>query len=287
MGDRKLIGMFPYAHKPKDVLRITDDRMLAIKDRDWKVDTFFNMPAYDNPIGIEIEAESWGGGNEQTLLWRWEEDLSLKKSGIEFISYPLTRTAIDYALAELSLVSMGLSFGHRTSVHVHCNVDHYTYYQLHALAAFYAMLEECFYSLVDQTRSGNTFCYHLVGTEPELRWYTGEEHDCPKTTKYCAFNIAPVKTQCSVEFRHMHGTVDPKTLRRWIQLCAKLVYYCGKLPAKGSLEFAKNAISSGEFETKIIREIWGETTDIFPREVIQNSVRNGELWALALLLGVE
>jgi len=285
MADRKLVGLFPKA----DIVVVESNNYVKILEEKYGTIplTYFNMEPYNNPVGIEIEAEKFKGEAEDCLLWRVTEDGSLKKQGVEFISIPLNRTMIDYALLEAQGLTQKLEFGHRTSVHVHCNVSHYTLYQLNALAALYAMFEGCFYHLTESHRRGNSFCYPLVGTEPKLRWLDVDE-DQPqcKTTKYCAFNIAPVRRQMSVEFRHLQGTKDQLTLRRWIQLCAKLVYYCGKLEAKKSVEIVKEAIINKKVEKDIVGEVFGSTSTIFPQEVIERSCRRGELWAMTLLTGV-
>ena len=281
MGDRRLASLAIEARHPRIFDRIVEEA----EDRYGKIQTFFDMPAYDNPIGIEIELEDYYKPVMDPMFWRREIDGSLKRHGMEFISLPLVRTQIDYALHEAEIFSKPCSFGHRTSVHVHCNVAHYTIHQLTVLTAFYSMLEGCFFELVEPTRGGNTFCYSIIGTPPTVKWYQGHNGDVEQTTKYCAFNIAPVKTQLSVEFRHMHGTGDAKTLRRWVQLCAKLVYYCGKIPPKEALAFAMKVIAEKRFELEVVPQIWGETTNIFNSGTIKRSIEAGELWAMTLLVG--
>jgi hypothetical protein len=279
MADRKLVKMWPKARVPNIVAK---DYGREYLERIGKIKTFFNLPCYDNPIGIEIESEGFDGLEKDLLLWRVTEDNSLRGEGVEFISVPLVRTTIDYALYEIAKPISKLSFGHRTSIHVHCNVAHYTAHQLAVLTAYYAMLEKLFFSLT-QGREGNTFCYPIVGTSPVLEWYEGRDGAVDRTTKYCAFNINPIKTQMSVEFRHCHGTNDIKTIRRWVQICAKLVYYCGNLPPATCIRTALDEIATRRFEGETIRKIWGDTTDIFTPSEIHASVRNGELWAATVL----
>jgi hypothetical protein len=289
MADRKLVDIFTDAHwaERKEDEGCTASLELLKKKYGEVALPFFNMPAYSNPIGIEIEAEGFKGCDFGPYLWRITEDNSLKKNGVEFISQVLVKRKIDYALKEAQLLVHKLEFGHRTSIHVHCNVSHYTESQLMTLAAYYALMEELFFKLPDPLRRGNSFCYPLVGTEPELRWWKKDDEDAEenhKTTKYCAFNIAPIAKQMSVEFRHLHGTKDFTVIRRWIQLCAKLVYYCGNL--NKDEHDARDVISKGQFETLVLPKILGDTISIFDRRDIQSSVRNGELWALILLEGL-
>lgn len=270
MADLRLVNLFPnhdsYGYKREE-----------IKEEIYpKAGSFFNMPCYDNPIGIEIEAENFNGCGVPLMFWRTDEDGSLKKAGVEFISVPLKRRSIDYALHEIQFFGDKLEFGHRTSVHLHCNVSQYTLRQLYGLVAMYSMLEECFYSLADPIRECNSFCYPIIGTAPKLEWFNSEDH----TTKYCAFNIAPVKRQMTVEFRHLHGTTDLLSLRRWIQIGAKLVYYCGNV--KEPIEFFKKVVSEDKVK-ELLPEIFGDTAIIFDARVLDRSISNGSLWALALL----
>lgn len=282
MADRKLISLFPRAHLPDkgDLKRYLN----YSKELHGQIETMFDMDIYDNPIGIEIETENFFRMPKHSLyLWHTDQDGSLRNRGMEFISVPLSRTAIDYALHEFNLVQKEnkLSFSHRTSVHVHVNVAHYTKNQLTTLVALFALLEECFYSIVEQGRSGSPFCYRIVGTEPTIKFMNGEQ----LTTKYCALNIAPVIRQMTVEFRHLEGTGDPVRLRRWIQICTKLVNYVGAQNPKTCKQDLMEAIEKGEVQSKLVPAIWGATAEIFNPSLVNYSIRNGELWAMTLLTG--
>lgn len=282
MADRKLVALFQRAGLPDKVM--LGKYLQYSIDIHGPIETMFDMDIYDNPIGIEIETENFYRMPKKSLyLWTTDQDGSLRNRGIEFISRPLSRTAIDYALHEFNLVQKEnkLSFSHRTSVHVHVNVSHYTKNQLTTLVALFALLEECFYSIVDQGRSGSPFCYRIVGTEPAIKFLNGEQN----TTKYCALNIAPVMKQMTVEFRHLEGTGDPVRLRRWIQICTKLVNYVGAQNPKTCKEDLMEAISKGEVQSKLVPAVWGATAEIFNPSLVDYSIRNGELWAMTLLTG--
>lgn len=282
MADRKLVAIFPKAHVPqrdysKPYLKLS-------KEVNGEIPTMFDMDIYNNPVGIEIETENFRFMPKEPLyLWRTEEDHSLRNGGMEFISVPLNRTAIDYALHEFGLVQKvnKLDFSHRTSVHVHVNVSHYTKNQLTTLVALFAMLEECFYSIVNAARSGNSYCYRIVGTDPQIRFLDGEQ----ATTKYCALNIAPIVRQMTVEFRHLEGTDDPVRLRRWVQICAKLVNYIGTQNPKTCKQDLMEAIEKGEVQSKLVPAVWGATAEIFNPSLVDYSIRKGELWAMTLLTG--
>lgn len=283
MANTKLLALFPGARLP---LIYEQDSVARASSDYGTLQTFFNMDCYENPIGIEIEIEDYQGECPNLMFWKREVDGSLKRQGMEFISIPLKRTMIDYALHEIRRINRDWSYGHRTSTHVHCNVSHYTQEQLVTLVAHYAMLEGLFFSLVDPIRMGNSFCYPIVGTPPMLEFYRGRDGEAQKTTKYCALNIAPVETQMTVEFRHLQGTTDDKTLRRWLQICAKLVYYCGKLDPKQCVNDTIEIITQRKFVEKL-PEIWGDTAKIFSSSEVQKSTKAGELWATLLLTGAK
>jgi hypothetical protein len=148
--------------------------------------------------------------------------------------------------------------------------------------AIYACMEEMYFDFVNDFRKGNSFCYRLVGTPAEIVFYIQDKEGC-ECTKYCAFNIQPVRRQLTVEFRHLEGTQDLKKLRRWIQLCSKLVGYVEKMDPKDCTDIVSTAIMNGGM-IHLIKGILGDTGDtIFTDRQIARSVNNGELWALALL----
>lgn len=283
MADRKLAALFPDASKPMD-LKEAESFVCEARKLFGEVDTYFGLPVYRNPVGIEVELENWGLLKRPPLYWNITEDASLKDGGAELVSIPLRGRNIDYALHELHLMGehSKWKFSHRTSVHVHCNVSTYTKFQLRALMAIYACMEEMYFDFVDDFRKGNTFCYRLVGTPAEMVFYTQDKEGC-ECTKYCAFNIQPVRRQLTVEFRHLEGTQDLKKLRRWIQLCSKLVGYVEGMDPKECTNVVTTEIMKGGM-VNLIKKILGDTGDaIFTDRQLARSVNNGELWAMALL----
>lgn len=283
MADRKLAVLFPEASKPMDN-KEAESFVCAARQKYGEVDYFFGLPVYQNPVGIEVELENWTGCGIPPLYWNTTEDGSLKDSGAELVSIPLRGRNIDYALHEFGLIAKGQKwkFGHRTSVHVHCNVSTYTKHQLRALMAIYACMEEMYFAFVEGARRGNGFCYRLVGTPAEIVIYTHDKEGS-ECTKYCAFNIQPIRRQLTVEFRHLEGTQDLKRLRRWIQLCSKLVGYVATMDPKDCTEIVSTAIMKRGMPA-LIKTILGDTGEaLFTDRQIAESVNNGELWAMALL----
>jgi hypothetical protein len=232
---------------------------------------------YENAVGIEVELENIKDYDSPCgILWTKTEDGSLKNRGIELVSIPLKKHMIDYAIHELGRffnANPEITVGHRTSIHVHCNVGRMTEPQLLALMALYATYEECFFSFVDRIREGSSYCYHLVGTDTKLR-YEG--------TKYCAFNVSPIYKQGTVEFRHLEGTKNTVKIRRWIALCAKLVDFAHTLDKDKAHDEALDMLCSRQFDV-VGNAIWGETFKLFDMNVLEFSANKGAPWGIALI----
>lgn len=262
-----------------------EDKYLEVWTKKYgEIETYFGLPIYLNPIGIEVEMEKAAKAikGSSLQLWRVEEDGSLKDQGYELVSNLLHNRHIDYALHELKLLfekGPEIEFGHRCSIHVHVNVSEFTKYQLIALTATYAVLEESYFAFAEPLRRGNSYCYPLTSTEPPTFFVSD-------ITKYCAFNTAPIKKQLTVEFRHLEGTKDIQKIRRWVALVTKLVNHVGALDPKICIPYTTEKISSGAFP-EYIKEIYGNTHTLFDTRILQKSIKNGELWALAYLSGAE
>jgi hypothetical protein len=239
------------------------------------IPTYFNLPIYNNPIGIEVEIEKWNGDLPPLYCWRPDEDGSLKDSGLELISYPLYGTYIDLALYELKEfyeTCPNTDFSHRCSIHVHVNVSTFTKSQLLALIGLYAIYERSLFEFVEQLRRGNSFCYPLVGTDNQFQWHTN--------TKYCAFNWMPIRKQMTVEYRHLEGTKDIKKIRRWVALVTKLTNHALALDAQQAANIVTNIISE-EQGVAYAENVFGNTATLLTD--LQKSVDYGAMWALTFL----
>lgn len=270
MANHFLVKMAPNAHLPKE-----RDGYPYSKEPVGEIPTYFNLPIYDNPIGIEIEIEKWNGELPPMFCWHTTEDGSLKDSGVELVSYPLYGSYIDKALWELKQFyecCPDAEFSHRCSIHVHVNVSTFTYNQLLALIGLYAIYERSLFEFVEQTRRGNSFCYPLVGTSNYFHW--------DEDTKYCALNWKPIRTQMTVEYRHLEGTKDLKKLRRWIALVTKLTNHTLALDKDSSVGIVKSIIENGQ-GVEYAQNVFGNTATLL--KDLQKSVDYGAMWALTFL----
>lgn len=157
------------------------------------------------------------------------EDHSLRNNGYEFITKPL-----DYyeSIEVFNKLHDTLDLGpepytHRTSTHVHMNVCSYTEEELHLLILAYAALEPVFFAFVGESRKSNIHCVPLNYTllpkyyNKDVTYLTSSD----TWSKYTAFNLLPVRTIGTVEFRHLYGTGDVSVYSKWLGLLKDLHEY--------------------------------------------------------------
>jgi len=234
------------------------NELAAARDQFGSIKTFFG--GIKNPIGIEVEAEGINNvtlrklGPLLELYWRTTGDGSLRNEGVEFISKPVQGHNIDYALHGMLqfLEAAKPEWSHRCSIHVHVNVGSYRQSHLKALVLMYALFEELFWVL-PQNRKENSFCYPLTNLAPE-------DVFVHEDMKYCAFNLAPISRQLTVEFRHLHGTQNPLVFKRWVQLIVKLHRYV----EQNSQEIIRNYCNWGVSDYRnLIEKVFGINSQLF------------------------
>jgi len=176
---------------------------------------------FNTAVGVEIEVENVG----QLGVWGWECKLdgSLRNKGYEFVTeYGCRVHQIEHKLVHLhkTLKSYypGRSYSERTSVHVHIDVRRFDERQLSNFLILYALLEDSLFRLCLPHRKENIFCVptreSMQHIQTNLWKYVGNAN------KYTALNVICLGQFGTVEFRHHHGTDDPKTLTQWVYLLA-------------------------------------------------------------------
>lgn len=237
------------------------------------ITTYFR--GFNTDIGIEVEVENVHHPDKKLTFWELEEDGSLKIRGLELISAPICGHNIDYALAELQeyLDTQNCLWSHRTSIHVHIYVGDFTIAQLRTLTALYAVMEPLFFSMVADTRRGNSFCYHIRDLCPDDVSFGNNQ------LKYCAFNVGTGLTKYNtVEFRHMHGTSDMQMIRRWIQLIVKLHKYVKENTHKDIIDQILNLNTTSAYQDLVFR-VFGKTSILFLNLDLKKELEDGVLWA--------
>lgn len=180
------------------------------------------LPGYDKMYPGSLSL------NDTTPYWRGAiglvHDGSLRNGGIEFITRPST---FEESLKLFSTLHDGLVLGPepytvRTSTHVHVNMCNMTLGQCKHMLLLYALLEPVFFAAVKEERQHNIHCVPLNYTLlPSI--YKSPFQDIVKSwSKYSALNLIPIRTQGTMEFRHLHGTGDIAVYQHWLTLLLEL-----------------------------------------------------------------
>lgn len=213
-------------------------------------------------VGLELEIENIPKGlgfytdechDIARGYWSVEEDGSLRPRGAawEFISAP---APISHTIPELHKFFEHFQFTDknytdRCSVHVHANVLDWTTEQVANLAMVYPVFEEVLFHFVNhyncpnkegywrdtniycipwnQCRMNNEMVYSIMNTinEKVREWQ-----------KYTALNVVPVRTQGTVEWRHMHGTADMDKLTKWLAIIGAIMKFCKEVDMKDMMQ---------------------------------------------------
>jgi hypothetical protein len=182
--------------------------------------------------GIECEIESVRGtGDMQVSEWfTVENDHSLRNHGIEFISHPCVDLTVMDGFqklhANISYYEKEDAFSPRTSTHVHVNCRTLNSAELHQMMLFYALYEEIFFAMVKPERRDNIHCVPLTETFLPAQYRLGAPNLIKRWHKYTAFNLCPLTTKGTVEFRHLQGTDDAFLLNDWLTSLRALWNIC-------------------------------------------------------------
>lgn len=184
--------------------------------------------------GVEHEIENVSTyDNLNTQYFHVESDHSLRNNGVEFISNPLSfesqLSAFDNLHGTIKYQSSGggvkSAFTDRTSVHVHVNCLDLSAEAAKSLALWYALFEPVFFTFVDKKRSNSIYCVPLDQTLLPSSYDKSLHKLVGMWSKYTAFNLLPLKTQGTIEFRHMHGTNDKELFKEWLTAIKQLWEY--------------------------------------------------------------
>ena len=185
-------------------------------------------------VGIEIEVEEARRRIELNQeLWRLVSDGSLRNDGIELVSRPLFGEDVVVALeqAQMEVERIGAVITSRCGLHVHIDVSGFNTDQLISLTCAVALAERTIYKYVGEDRRDNIYCLPISDTANLLPFYNaikyGHGRDdivraIKRTQKYSGFNILPILTQGSVEFRHHKGTYNAEEILRWINIIMRI-----------------------------------------------------------------
>lgn len=207
------------------------------------VSEILGLDKTEGDIGVEIEAEGKDLLMIDNVFWRCEDDGSLRgrfpDQRCEYIfKKPVKIDKAEALIRHLSvhLQESKLDFSHRTSVHVHVNVQRLEFQQLLAMMYTYYLLEEPFMTFCGKSRKGNNFCLRLEDAEGILEeignlFSEGEygfQTIYPDKSRYAAMNIEAVKKYGSLEFRGMEGNLDVGRITTWCKALVSMREYAAK-----------------------------------------------------------
>lgn len=192
--------------------------------------------ANDVSVGIEIELE--GVRSRPPLeYWRWSSDDSLRNRGYELILIePLFGEDLMDAINELDSVRENnptVVYSKRASTHTHIDFREASVGDIQSLLPNYIAIEPAIFSgLCESHRESNNFCvpyynYQPVidtllssfsrGSSSELSSIFGDRH-----SKYNAMYLGSLMKFGSVEFRHLHSTLNKTDILNWVNTLIRL-----------------------------------------------------------------
>lgn len=229
----------------------------------WKIDS-------SEVVGIEVEVENQAHRRPSNRVWTVTDDGSLRNSGAEFISQPIPASFAPAALKHLfhGDFDQEYCFSPRTSVHVHLNMQDAPCEKVLDLLFIYSLFEKTLFRFVGKGRWKNIYCTPV--TETNLLASIARTGLRSHWEKYTGFNLLPLPEKGTVEFRHMHGTIDVKKLCIWIDLITRLKAYVLKHKTE---EIRRTIINfnGGQVEA-LANEVFGELAEFLqisdPNEVV-------------------
>ena len=240
-----------------------------------------------NLYGVELEIEQWPEHIEETSHpgFKFVTDGSLRGNAVEAVAYPSTMQGI-IAICKSLWTKYNIkkdNFSERTSIHVHANVSHFTEDQVKTLMLTYATLEDLLFDFIGSERYKNIFC--VPWSEAGIA--TGRFRDFINTPrfwqKYTAMNLCPIRTQGTVEFRHMEGNADPIRLQNWLQLIDDLMWYSRNTPYDQALNTISNLNTNSEYfawATSVLKNSIG----LFSYEQVRAKLARGVIEAKLLAI---
>lgn len=218
--DTKLSKFFRYTYNIKE----TDAHLALTADP--------NMPEPNRFVGIEVEVERVAPdrGLVNPDLVMVTEDGSLRNNGLEYVTHP---TPANKAMAVLEHLYAGLrptaDFTPRTSIHVHVNARDLTVGQLRSIIQVYLACERMLYRWVGGKRAKSIFCVPLLDTNLVGGLLPNFEASNPMAgfnwLKYSGLNLLPLRDKGTIEFRHLYGTRDLKTIQTWLYTILSIFKY--------------------------------------------------------------
>lgn len=194
------------------------------------------FPRIEQLYGVEIEAEmvrntEWVDSTQ----WRVVGDGSLRQSGREFVSPPLTHA---HMISELSsyysnAAIQGYETSLRTGIHVHADMRARSFGQVAVICAVYAVVEPILFELCGSEREECIYCVPWYRAEDEVRILSDMLNGNPSTRrygqaldstcKYSALYLEPLRRFGTIEFRQAPTFTTLEQMTQWLDVVRNII----------------------------------------------------------------
>lgn len=239
-------------------------------------------------FGLEIELENTR--NIQKLFeFQSKEDGSLRNNGREYVSQPWPFEWLVESLQSFYTVNKisNNNVSERCSVHVHLNCQELSLPQLQTFIKLYQVLERLLFTWIGDERSQSIFCVPLSETLINYKLLQQDQalflQQIQRWQKYTAFNLLPLLTYGTVEFRHMAGQSSPEKIINWLTIIGSMYEFVVKRAAPDFDEFLLNLNSTSHYE-QLLDQVFGQHSQLFADMPLQMLLEEGVLNMKFMLL---
>lgn len=200
--------------------------------------------------GVELEIESISQFKTHTGYddWNITEDGSLRNNGRELISPPLPLEKLVEGFKaihkDLVFTKKEEAFTERTSIHVHVNMLDNSMEETKSMLLWYALFEPVFFAMCDYKRRNNIHCVGLDQTNASEHYNRSLSYLVGRWHKYTAFNLKPLGSIGTIEFRHMEGHNDAVRFEEWLKTLRNLRQYGIDVPMKEEMLTPDNILKA-------------------------------------------
>ena len=221
------------------------------------------MHCPDRFFGVEVEMEGVTNKSFFPGSFKFHKDGSLKVSGAEYVTVPIQCRFLEVELKRLFDAHTDAYFSSRCSIHYHMNVRDMTWVQIKNMIVVYLMCERMLYK-ISGDRWKNIFCIPISQLTKMVRGSLNCLYfPSPiEWSKYTGFNILPMSTLGTVEFRMSTGTKDINSILRFINILSCIKTAGMKVPKEEILETLKT-----------------HTVDRFLSNVVFGSYWDSDFWS--------
>lgn len=240
----------------------------------------FGMRATNGDLGVELELEGTGPLGQPVRGWDVHEEGSLRapggqgRGGAEYVTHgAMALGAIRPLVQRLNeafegwgvVVNLG---SHRTSTHVHINVQNLTMIDVLGMIVVFTAIEPMLMALCGNRRDGNSFCAssYDTGDLPEylhhfckqLEKFRGRDYGLEmwQRGKYASLSTFRLFDLGTLEARCFPTSVNPDEIEKWCSWMLKIRDTAVNNQDKSFRNLVKEGIHN---PVSLAREIFGET----------------------------